>query len=75
MILQLVIGIRGSVDILMISERKIDSRFPESKFLINGCSEPFRIRQNSQGGEGMLHVKSVHKSHVPPSPLNVPVTF
>ena len=68
MILQLVIGIRGSVDILMISERKIDSRFPESKFLINGWGD-------SQGGEGMLHVKSVHKSHVPPSPLNAPVTF
>ena len=42
--------ITGNIDILMISETKLDSSFPTGQFLINGYSEPFKIDRNSQGG-------------------------
>ena len=42
--------ITRNIDILMISETKLDSSFPTGQFLINGYSEPFRIDRNSQGG-------------------------
>ena len=49
--------ITGNIDILMISETKLDSSFPIGQFLINGYSEPFRIDRNSQGGGIMLYVR------------------
>ena len=49
--------ITGNIDILMISETKLDSSFPTGQFLINGYSESFRIDRNSQGGGIMLYVK------------------
>ena len=42
--------ITRNIDILMISETKLDSSFPIGEFLINGYSVPFRIGRNSQGG-------------------------
>ena len=42
--------ITRNIDILMISETKLDSSFPTGQFLINGYSEPFRNDRNSQGG-------------------------
>ena len=47
----------GNIDILLISETKLDSSFPTGQFLSNGYSEPFRIDQNSQGGGIMLYVR------------------
>ena len=41
--------ITGNIDILMISDTKLDSSFPTGQFLINGYIEPFRIDRNSQG--------------------------
>ena len=48
--------ITGNIDILMISETKLDSCFPTGQFLINDYSDPFRIDRNSQGGGIMLYV-------------------
>ena len=48
--------ITGNIDILTISETKLDSCFPTGQFLINGYSDPFRIDRNSQGGGIMLYV-------------------
>ena len=42
--------ITRNIDILVISETKLDSSFPTGEFLINGYSEPFKIDRNSQGG-------------------------
>ena len=39
--------ITGNIDILMISETKLDSSFPTGQFLINGYNDPFRIDRNS----------------------------
>ena len=49
--------IMGNIDILMISETKLDSSFPIGQFLINSYSEPFRIDRNNQGGGIMLYVR------------------
>ena len=49
--------ITGNIDILVISETKLDSSFPAGQFFINGYSEPFRIDRNSQRGGIMLYVR------------------
>ena len=49
--------ITWNIDILIISETKLDTSFPTGQFLINGYSELFRIDQNSQGGGIMLYVR------------------
>ena len=38
--------IKGNVDILLISETKIDESFPTSQFIIPGFSTPFRYEKN-----------------------------
>ena len=38
------------VDILVLSESKLDSTFPSIQFLINGFSVPHRLGRNSKGG-------------------------
>ena len=53
----LVSGIRGNVDILMISETKIDDSFPTRKFLVDGYTVLHRLDRNSIG-EGILKLKT-----------------
>ena len=43
--------IKNDIDILMISETKIDSSFPISQFTMTGYSIPFRIDRTSHGVE------------------------
>ena len=45
------------VDILVLSETKLDSTFPSIQFLINGFSVPHRLDQNSKGGGILLYVR------------------
>ena len=40
--------INGSVDILLISETKIDENFPDSQFEIDGFSNPHRVDWNEK---------------------------
>ena len=49
--------IRGKVDILMISETKIDESFPLGQFKVNGFNAPFRLDRNINGGGIMLFVR------------------
>ena len=42
--------IKGNVDVLMISETKIDDSFPVGQFLIEGFCTPYRLDRNSKGG-------------------------
>ena len=48
---------RGKVDILMISETKIDESFPLGQFKVNGFNAPFRLDRNINGGGIMLFVR------------------
>ena len=45
------------VDILMLSETKLDSTFPSSQFLINGFSVSHRLDRNSKDGGIFLYVR------------------
>ena len=42
----LVNGVRGNVDILMISKTKTDDSFPTRQLLIEGFTTPYRLNQN-----------------------------
>ena len=45
------------VDILILSETKLDSTFPSIQFLINGFSVPHRLDQNIKGSGILLYVR------------------
>ena len=53
----LVQQITNNIDILMISETKLDNSFPEGQFLIPGYSSPYRFDRNCRGGGIMLYVR------------------
>ena len=47
----------GNIDILMISETKLNESFPKGQFLIEGFSEPHKLDRNSKGGGIMLFTR------------------
>ena len=48
----------NKIDILLISETKIDQTFPKSQFLIQSFSEPYRLDRTANGGGILLYVRS-----------------
>ena len=50
--------IGGSVDILNISETKVDETFTESQFLLNRFSKPYRLDITSSSGGLLTYVNS-----------------
>ena len=46
-----------NVDILVISETKLDESFPTNQFLIDGFKKPFRCDRNSNGGGILVYVR------------------
>ena len=50
--------VKNNIDILLISETKIDNSFPKSQFLLHGFSEPYRLDRNSNGGGLLLYVRN-----------------
>ena len=50
--------ISNRVDILLISETKIDGSFPKSQFIIHGYSEPYRLDRTAFGGGLLLYVRN-----------------
>ena len=49
--------IQDNIDILMISEIKIDASFPIGQFLLKGYRTPFRLDCNAHGGGILLSVR------------------
>lgn len=47
----------GNIDILMISEAKLNESFPQGPFLIKGFSEPYRLDRNSKGSGIILFIR------------------
>ena len=45
------------MDILVLTETKLDDSFPNSQFLVDGFSEPFRIDRNRSGGGVMIYIR------------------
>ena len=44
------------IDILVITETKLDDTFPNAQFLVPGFSKPFRRDRNRKGGGVMIYV-------------------
>ena len=38
--------IQGNIDVLLVSETKIDNSFPNGNFLIDGFSTPYRLNRS-----------------------------
>ena len=53
--------VSNTIDVLLISETKIDNAFPVSQFGVPGYSVPFRLDRTGNGGGIMLYVKE----HIP----------
>ena len=58
--------IKGNIDILMISDIKIDDTFPHSQFFIEGFSTPYRLDRDSNGGGILLYVREDIPSNLIP---------
>ena len=50
--------VKGNIDILMISEGKLDESFPPCQFLLDGYSVPFRFNRNGNGGGILLYIQT-----------------
>ena len=53
--LKLLIG--KNIDILVLTETKIDNSFPSAQFRIEGFSMPFRLDRNRFGGGVLIYVR------------------
>ena len=49
--------VKGYIDVLMVSEAKINDSFPVDNFVLNGFSTPYRSDRDSNGGRIMLYVR------------------
>ena len=49
--------VKDNIDILMVSETKLDSFFPQTQFRIEGYAPPFRYDGNSHGGGILLFTR------------------
>ena len=50
--------IKDIIDILMISETKVDDSFPDDQLFLDGFGTPFRLDQNRNGGGIMLFIRN-----------------
>ena len=49
--------IKDNIDVLMISETKLDQSFPTNQFMINGFSIPFCLDRNDKDGSIILYIR------------------
>ena len=49
--------IQGKIDMLVITETKLDASFPKSQFLIEWYSQPYRMDRNRNGGGVLVYVR------------------
>ena len=48
----------NKVDILLVSETKLDETFPINLFVIEGYSQPFRLDKNCQSGGIIIYIRN-----------------
>ena len=63
--LQEVIG--NNIDVLLISETKLDPSFPSSKFILDGFTPPYRLDRMQHGRGIMLFIRE----DIPPKLLDI----
>ena len=49
--------VKGNIDILMVSETKIDNNFPVGNFVIDGLGTPYGLGRDSNVGGNLLYVR------------------
>ena len=49
--------IKGNIDILVITESKLDGSFPNSQFDIDGFAPPFRQDRTEYGGGVIIYIR------------------
>ena len=49
--------VSGNLDILVITESKLDDSFPKQQFFMEGFSPPFRLDRNANGGGVLIYVR------------------
>ena len=54
---QLKLFVQGKVDILIVTETKLDSTFPTSQFMIDWYSEPYRFDRNRKGDRVLIYIR------------------
>ena len=52
-----------NIDILMISETKIDSSFPKQQFVIDGYSVPLHLDRTKDGGSLLFYIRNGIVAH------------
>ena len=50
-------GIKGKVDVYMMSETKIDETFPSRQFFIKGFTPPYRLDWKCHGGGILVYIR------------------
>ena len=61
--------VKGDIDILMVSETKLDESFPPSQFFLDGYRAPFRFDRNGNDGGISLYIISLYIVHIPSARL------
>ena len=54
---ELKVPVNGMLNILIITETKLDDTFPVSQFHIDGFSKPYRLDRNRNGGGVIIYVR------------------
>ena len=49
--------IHGNIDILVVTETRLDDTFPTSQFYMEGYSEPYQMDRNRKGGGVLIFVR------------------
>ena len=62
--------VKDHIDVLMLSETKLDDSFPQAQFQMSGYSMPYRLNRNQNGGGIMLYVREDIPSKLVKSNLN-----
>ena len=55
--------LQEKVDILVLTETKLDNSFPTNQFVIEGYSKPFRLDRNRNGGGLLVYIREDRVSH------------
>ena len=54
---QLKLFVQGKVNILIVTETKLDPTFPTSQFMIDGFSEPYCFGRNRNGSGVLIYIR------------------
>ena len=60
----LMVTVAGNIDILLITETKIDPTFPINQFYLNCCHVPYRNDHNINDGGILVYVRNDTRSRI-----------